>query len=96
MAAHHQAHASLGKRWQSILRDLHRYGIGISGLRVVEPHKDGCPHWHLWLLYAPKHQQRILEVVMRYFPNKLKSSPANQKREKLTAETSCTRQESAT
>lgn len=44
-----QAHASLAKRWQSILRDLHRYNIGLSGLRVVEPHKDGCPHWHLWL-----------------------------------------------
>lgn len=67
-----QGHASLAKRWQSILRDLDRYGIGLSGLRVVEPHKDGCPHWHLWLLYQPYQQQRILEVVMRYFPNKLR------------------------
>ena len=77
-----EAHASLAKRWQSILRDLHRYGIGLSGLRVVEPHRDGCPHWHLWLLYTPKHQQRILEVIMRYFPNKLRLRLPTKKGEK--------------
>jgi hypothetical protein len=66
------AHQSMATRWQSILRDLDRLNIGVSGLRVVEPHKDGCPHWHLWLLYRPEAEQSILETVMRYFPNKLK------------------------
>jgi hypothetical protein len=66
------AHQSMGTRWQSVLRDLDRLNIGVSGLRVVEPHKDGCPHWHLWLLYRPAAEQSILQTVMRYFPNKLK------------------------
>lgn len=66
------AHQSMATRWQSILRDLDRLEVGLSGLRVVEPHKDGCPHWHLWLLYRPEAEQQILETVMRYFPHKLK------------------------
>lgn len=41
-------------------------------MRVVEPHGDGCPHWHVWLLYRPETERRILATVMDYFPNKLK------------------------
>jgi hypothetical protein len=67
-----EAHQSIAARWQSVLRDLDRFGVGVSGLRVVEPHKDGCPHWHVWLLYKPEAMQTIMETVMRYFPNKLK------------------------
>ena len=32
---------TMGTRWQAVLRDLDRLGVGLSGLRVVEPHKDG-------------------------------------------------------
>ena len=71
-ASPRDAHQSLAIRWQSILRDLDRLGVGVSGLRVVEPHKDACPHWHLWLLYRPQAEQTILQTVMRYFPLKLK------------------------
>lgn len=71
-ASPREAHQNMATRWQSILRDLDRLNIGISGLRVVEPHKDGCPHWHIWLLYRHEAEQQILETVMRYFPNKLK------------------------
>lgn len=66
------AHQSLCHRWQAILRDLHRAGIRLSGLRVAEPHADACPHWHIWMLYRPEYETRILSTVMRYFPNKLK------------------------
>lgn len=71
-ASPRQGHLLLATRWQSILRDLHRAGVGLSGLRVVEPHKDGCPHWHLWLLYRPEVETRLLATVMNYFPGKLK------------------------
>lgn len=71
-ASPRQAHQSMATRWQSVLRDLDRLGVGLSGLRVVEPHKDGCPHWHLWLLYQPEAEAAILRTVMKYFPNKLK------------------------
>lgn len=76
-----EAHQSIASRWQSILRDLDRFGVGVSGLRVVEPHKDGCPHWHIWLLHQPESEQTILETVMRYFPNRLKVRSAKRIRE---------------
>lgn len=72
------AHRSLCRRWQSICRDLHGYNIGISGLRVVEAHQDGCPHWHIWLLHQPEHENRIMRTVSKYFPNKLKLSDPTQ------------------
>lgn len=71
-ASPRDAHRSMATRWQSVLRDLDRLGVGLSGLRVVEPHKDACPHWHLWLLYREDAQALILQTVMKYFPNKLK------------------------
>jgi hypothetical protein len=79
------AHQSMGTRWQSVLRDLDRLNIGVSGLRVVEPHKDGCPHWHLWLLYRPAAEQSILQTVIKYFPNKLKVRNPRAKGSKSTA-----------
>ncbi|MCP9759393.1 hypothetical protein EGI20_08730 [Aquitalea sp. S1-19] len=71
-ASPREAHRSIATRWQSTQRDLDHLSIGISGLRVVEPHKDGCPHWHIWLLYKPEAEAEILTTVMKYFPNKLK------------------------
>jgi hypothetical protein len=67
-----EAHKSFCERWQAVLRDLHRIGIRLSGLRVVEPHRDGCPHYHIWLLYRPEHEKKILLAIMDYFPLKLK------------------------
>lgn len=54
--------------WNKIQRDLHNEGIAVSGARFVEPHKDGTPHWHLWLHYQDAHLPRILSVIARYFP----------------------------
>ncbi|OLP06964.1 putative bacteriophage replication protein A [Rhodoferax antarcticus ANT.BR] len=84
------AHESLAKRWQSVLRDLNNLGVGISGLRVVEPHKDACPHWHVWLLYRPESEQAILETVMKYFPHKLKVRNPSAKRSKSDAKSAAT------
>lgn len=76
-----EGHRSMGRRWQSILRDLDRLGIGLSGLRVVEPHQDACPHWHLWLLYRQEAETAILATVMKYFPNRLKVRSPSQRGE---------------
>lgn len=81
-ASPRKGHQVMAKRWQSILRDLDRAGIGLSGLRVVEPHKDGCPHWHLWLLYRPEVEMRLLATVMQYFPGKLKIRAPSRKGQK--------------
>lgn len=73
-----EAHQSFCKRWQSIVRDLHRRNIRLSGLRVVEPHGDACPHYHIWLLYRPEHESKIMSVIMQYFPLGLKIATAVQ------------------
>lgn len=78
-----EAHQSFCKRWQAIVRDLHRKNIRLSGLRVVEPHLDACPHYHIWLLYRPEHEAQIMLGIMQYFPDRLKvvtadRSPANE------------------
>lgn len=81
-----EAHRSMTQRWQAILRDLDHAGVGVSGLRVVEPHKDACPHWHAWLLYKPAAEAIILATVMRYFPNKLKVRAPSRKGDKSHAD----------
>lgn len=83
-ASPREAHQSLCDRWQAILRDLHRIGIRLSGLRVAEPHQDSCPHWHIWLLYRPEHESTILATLMKYFPNKLKIRAPSRRGEKNT------------
>lgn len=85
-ASPRDGHRIIAKRWQSILRDLDRAAVGLSGLRVVEPHKDACPHWHLWLLYRPEVETRLLATVMQYFPGKLKVRAPSCEEEQLHAD----------
>lgn len=67
-----EANAELGARFQSIRRDLRKKGIQLSGLWAGEPHADGCPHRHHWLMYAPQHERAVLAAFLKYFPGKLK------------------------
>lgn len=63
---------AISKAWKKVLQRLDRVKIGITGLRVVEPHQDGCPHWHIWMNYKPEYEKRILSAVMSEFPGQLK------------------------
>lgn len=67
-----EANAELGARFQSIRRDLDKQGIKLSGLWAGEPHADGCPHRHHWLMYDPQHERAVLAAFLKYFPGKLK------------------------
>jgi Bacteriophage replication gene A protein (GPA) len=49
------AHRYLCSIWKLIRAKWNREGFHPYGFRVVEPHHDGCPHWHI-LLFAPEHQ----------------------------------------
>ena len=66
------ANRELGARFQSIRRDLDKHGIKLSGLWAGEPHADGCPHRHHWLMYDPQHERAVLAAFLKFFPGKLK------------------------
>lgn len=42
----------LSQVWARIRARWAKRGIKPFGFRVVEPHHDGTPHWHLWLFFC--------------------------------------------
>ncbi|OUR98074.1 replication protein [Gammaproteobacteria bacterium 42_54_T18] len=59
--------AYLVKTWSRTRTKLKRLGLGYFGIRVVEPHADGCPHWHM-MLFMPKNKvQWINAIIRKYF-----------------------------
>jgi hypothetical protein len=61
-----QAHEYLTHLWALIRAELDRQDIRPYGFRVVEPHHDGTPHWHL-LLFMPDKQREAVRKVMRHY-----------------------------
>ena len=51
------------KVWSQARAKLDRLGVGRYGFRVVEPHHDGTPHWHL-LLFIPAEQVELVNAVI--------------------------------
>ena len=49
--------------WACIGSALKRENISIYGFRVVEPHHDGCPHWH-GLFFMPKEDRRRFRQIV--------------------------------
>lgn len=58
------------KVWNAATRKLKRQGIdpGMAyfGLRVVEPHHDETPHWHLLAFVEPRHLAVFLATLRDY------------------------------
>lgn len=52
--------------WQCMRAQFDRDGLEVYGFRVVEPHADGTPHWHL-LLFCPALQLEQLRQVMQTY-----------------------------
>lgn len=52
--------------WVNMRSSFDRGGIDYFGLRVVEPHHDGTPHWHLLIFVRPEHQQAFISTFNRY------------------------------
>lgn len=48
-----EAQTYLCKQFNKLGAALGRAGVERYGFRVVEPHHDGCPHWHLLIFYKP-------------------------------------------
>lgn len=40
--------------------------LEVYGIRVVEPHHDATPHWHMMLFCKPRQRKEITEIMRRY------------------------------
>lgn len=52
--------------WAKIRTTFKDKGLKVYGVRVVEPHHDGTPHWHMMLFTPPEQQQKVIDVMRRY------------------------------
>ncbi|UHM88919.1 replication endonuclease [Rahnella victoriana] len=52
--------------WAKIRTTFKDRNLKVYGVRVVEPHHDGTPHWHMMLFTPPEQQQKVAEVMRRY------------------------------
>ncbi|AIM21179.1 replication protein A [Serratia sp. SCBI] len=41
-------------------------GLQAYGVRVVEPHHDATPHWHMMLFTSKKQRQQVIDIMRRY------------------------------
>lgn len=61
-----QAQQYLQGLWSKVRAKLARDNIGVYGIRVVEPHHDGTPHWHLLLWMKPEDEKRVTSTLRDY------------------------------
>ena len=60
------AQAYLGRLWNSVGRKFKRDGIACFGVRVVEPHHDATPHWHMLVFARPEDAVHLLATLRDY------------------------------
>ena len=53
------------KQWARLRAAAKEAGVQMLGLKVPEPHRDGCPHWHL--VVWTDDQPRAEELFANYF-----------------------------
>lgn len=61
-----EAQKYLCRVWARIRAKLKRDGIDVYGFRVVEPHHDGTPHWHLLLFVHPSQVDKLIKIMRHY------------------------------
>ncbi len=59
-------HAYFNKIWSRIRAAFKHEKIKPYGIRVVEPHHDGTPHWHMLFFMAPNQVERATQIIKRY------------------------------
>lgn len=61
-----QAQEYLQSVWARVRAAWDKAGIRAFGFRCVEPHHDGCPHWHLILWFRPGQQDKATLIFRHY------------------------------
>lgn len=49
--------------WAKCRAAISRAGIHVFGFRVVEPHHDGTPHWHMLLFMRPQDVDAVRDIL---------------------------------
>ncbi len=47
----------------AVRKKINRKKLGWYGVRTVEPHHDGTPHWHMLVFTSPENEARIIEIM---------------------------------
>jgi hypothetical protein len=61
-----EAQAWLNHQWGLIRSAYGKRAIAPYGFRIVEPHHDGTPHWHLLLFVSQSQLRELKSVFKRY------------------------------
>lgn len=61
-----EAQQYLTKIWSQIRAKLARDELNYYGFRVVEPHHDGTPHWHLLLFMLKENYNQVTDIMRTY------------------------------
>lgn len=75
-----QAQAYLGRLWNAVMRHAAHHGIKPCGVRVVEPHHDACPHWHVLVFVEAEHAEAFTSMVRAYALADSPNEPGAQER----------------
>lgn len=74
------AHLFINKKWEAFGKDLSsktnkifKSKGDLFGFRVVEPHKDGTPHWHILMYVDPKHVNKTIKLCYKHFSHSYKA-----------------------
>jgi len=59
------AQGHLRATWANVRRRLNEQGVFMHGMRIAEPHHDGCAHWHMALWCKAHHESDVREVMRR-------------------------------
>jgi Bacteriophage replication gene A protein (GPA) len=61
-----QANDYLCKLWSQVRSVWAKAGVQVYGFRMVEPHHDGCPHWHMVLFFEPSARRIVRRTLIKY------------------------------
>jgi hypothetical protein len=80
-----EAHQFLSGQWAKARASLARENIDYFGMRVVEPHHDGTPHWHLLVFVKPE-QMYTLEKTLEGYALEVDGDEMGAKKHRFTVE----------
>lgn len=86
------AHEYIKRCWAAWGRDMARQNLRLSagrvfGVRVVEPHADGCPHWHVLFFLAPGAKETVIRLLEKHFMHSEKALDLKHGRRQSASET---------